>query len=56
MVEEAAAWRRLGGTHLAISTMTNVALGADTRRCTTLDDHLAVLAEAATTARVTAAG
>lgn len=45
VVEEAAAWRRLGGTHLAISTMTNVALGADTRRCTTLDDHLAVLAE-----------
>ncbi len=45
VAEEAAAWRRLGGTHLAISTMTNAALGADVRRCAGLDDHLAVLAE-----------
>jgi probable F420-dependent oxidoreductase len=45
VVEEAAGWRALGNDGLAISTMTNVALGADKRRCDGLDAHLAVLAE-----------
>ena len=45
LVGEAEAWRRLGGTHLAISTMTNPMLGATGRPCVGVDEHLAVLAE-----------
>lgn len=42
---EAEAWVAEGGTHLAVSTMTSAMLGATSRPCTTVDEHLAVLAE-----------
>jgi hypothetical protein len=42
---EAADWRSEGGTHLAVSTMTSAMLGATSRPCAGVDDHLALLAE-----------
>lgn len=41
---EAAQWQSLGGTHVAISTMTIAKLGAASSPCHTVDDHLDLLA------------
>lgn len=43
VLAEAAAWRDLGGSHLAISTMTNTPLGAASNRCASVDDHVELL-------------
>lgn len=45
VVAEAAQWRAIGGSHLAISTMTSTMLGATARPCATVEEHLALLAE-----------
>lgn len=44
-VAEAAGWKAAGGTHLSVSTMSSKMLGALSRPCAGVDDHLALLDE-----------
>ncbi len=48
---EADAWKQEGGSHLAVSTMTSTMLGATSRPCATVEEHLEVLAEVRDTVR-----
>lgn len=42
---EAAGWKAAGGTHMSVSTMSSTMLGAVSRPCTSVDDHIALLSE-----------
>ncbi len=42
---EAAGWKAAGGTHMSVSTMSSTMLGAISRPCASVDDHIALLSE-----------
>lgn len=42
---EATGWKAVGGTHMSVSTMSSTMLGAISRPCVGVDDHISLLGE-----------